>query len=224
MKRAIDIVASGLGLVVLLPVLAVIAAAILIRSGRPVLYGGERVGLHGRPFVMLKFRTMCADASLRGGTSTPGDDQRITAVGRVLRRYKLDELPQLVNVLKGDMSLVGPRPQVAWAVRLYSPGERALLSVRPGMTDYASIRFANEAEILRGSTDPDRDYLEKIAPEKIRLGLDYVRTHSTVVDLTIILATLWAVAGGNPETVLAARRPGGLRLPEPAHMPERQPR
>ena len=199
MKRALDIVASSLGLLVLLPVLLVIAAAIWIRSGRPVLYGGERVGLDGRSFVMLKFRTMCADASLRGGTSTPDDDERITSIGRLLRRFKLDELPQLVNVLRGDMSLVGPRPQVAWAVRLYGPRERALLSVRPGMTDYASIRFANESEILRGSADPDRDYLEKIAPEKIRLGLEYVHTHSTIVDLTIILATLWAVVGGNPE-------------------------
>lgn len=202
MKRVIDIVASALGLLVLSPVLALIAAAIVLRSGRPVLYGGTRVGLNGRMFVMLKFRTMCADASRRGGSSTPGDDERLTSVGRFLRRYKLDELPQLVNVVKGDMSLVGPRPQVEWAVKLYSPGERVLLSVRPGMTDFASIRFANESEILRGSVDPDRDYLQKIAPAKIRLGLEYVSTRSTIMDLKIILATLWAVVGGNPETVL----------------------
>ncbi len=202
MKRAIDIIASGLGLLLLSPVLALIAAAIVLRSGRPVLYGGTRVGLHGKPFVMLKFRTMCVDASLRGGSSTPGDDERLTSVGRILRRYKLDELPQLLNVLKGDMSLVGPRPQVEWAVKLYTPRERALLSVRPGMTDFASIRFANESEILRGSADPDRDYLDKIAPAKIQLGLEYVGTRSTIVDLKIILATLWAVVGGNPETVL----------------------
>src|SRR5207249_9948733 len=108
----------------------------------------------------------------RGGTSTPEDDPRITPLGRFMRRWKLDELPNLLNVLRGEMSIVGPRPQVPWAVKLYTPEERELLSVRPGITDYASLRFRNEAQILYGSKNPDADYLEKIAPEKVRLGLD----------------------------------------------------
>lgn len=202
MKRALDIVGSTVGLVILSPLLLLLAAAIRCCDGGPALYRGRRIGLHGRPFVMLKFRTMCPDADVRGGASTPSDDERITGLGRVLRRCKLDELPQLINVSRGDMSLVGPRPQVEWAVTLYTPEERALLSVRPGMTDLASIRFANESEILRGSPDPDRDYLDTIAPEKIRLGLEYVRTRSFLLDVRIILATLWALVGGDPDAVL----------------------
>lgn len=215
-KRALDIAGSSLGLLVLSPLLLLVGAAIWLQSGRPVLYRGRRIGLRGRPFVMFKFRTMYSDAHLRGGTSTPIDDVRITPVGHFLRRYKLDELPQLLNVLKGDMSLVGPRPQVEWAVSLYTRQEQALLSVRPGMTDYASIRFANEPEILRASADPDRDYLEKIAPAKILLGLQYVRTQSVMADIMIILATLWAIVGGEPETVL--RRPPGGRPDPPLHI------
>ena len=194
MKRALDIAGSALGLIVLSPVMLVAALAIRLHDGGPAFYRGRRVGHGGRPFSMLKFRTMCVDADRRGGASTAADDDRLTTVGRFLRRFKLDELPQLINVLTGDMSLVGPRPQVEWAVALYTAEERDLLSVRPGMTDWASIRFANEAELLRGSADPDRDYFEKIAPEKIRLGLEYVRTRSLAMDLRIIVATLGAVA------------------------------
>ncbi len=144
---------------------------------------------------MFKFRTMIVDAERLGASSTPEDDPRITRVGWWLRRFKLDELPQLINVVKGEMSLVGPRPQVAWAVALYSEEERAVLSVRPGMTDYASLAFSNEGEILRGSADPDRDYLEKIHPHRMRLNLRYVREASFGTDLRIILATLRAVLG-----------------------------
>ena len=194
MKRALDIAGSALGLIVLSPVMLVAALAIRLHDGGPAFYRGRRVGHGGRPFSMLKFRTMCVDADRRGGASTAADDDRLTTVGRFLRRFKLDELPQLINVLTGDMSLVGPRPQVEWAVARYTAEERDLLSVRPGMTDWASIRFANEAELLRGSADPDRDYFEKIAPEKIRLGLEYVRTRSLAMDLRIIVATLGAVA------------------------------
>ena len=194
MKRALDIAGSALGLIVLSPVMLVAALAIRLHDGGPAFYRGRRVGHGGRPFSMLKFRTMCVDADRRGGASTAADDDRLTTVGRFLRRFKLDELPQLFNVIRGDMSLVGPRPQVEWAVALYTAEERDLLSVRPGMTDWASIRFANEAELLRGSADPDRDYFEKIAPEKIRLGLEYVRTRSLAMDLRIIVATLGAVA------------------------------
>ena len=206
-KRALDLASSGVGLILLSPAFAAIALAIWLHDRGPIFYRGGRIGLHGHPFQMLKFRTMCPDAHLQGGTSTPADDERVTPVGRLLRRFKLDELPQLMNVFRGDMSLVGPRPQVKWAVNLYTPGERVLLTVRPGMTDYASIRFANESEILRGSADADRDYLEKIAPEKIRLGLEYVRSQSLFLDLRIILATLWAIVGGDPDTLLGSRHP-----------------
>jgi lipopolysaccharide/colanic/teichoic acid biosynthesis glycosyltransferase len=147
---------------------------------------------------MLKFRTMIVDAERVGPSSTAGDDPRITRPGRFMRRLKLDELPQLLNVLVGDMSFVGPRPQVQWAVDLYSSEERHLLDVRPGITDWASLLFRNEGEILAGSSDPDRDYLEKIAPLKIKLGLHYVYHRSFIVDLEIILATALSVVGVDP--------------------------
>jgi lipopolysaccharide/colanic/teichoic acid biosynthesis glycosyltransferase len=193
MKRAFDIFGSTLGLVALSPLLACLAAAIKLDSRGPVLYKGPRVGINGKRFNILKFRSMVTNAEALGGSTTPEDDPRVTAVGRFLRANKLDELPQLWNVLTGDMSLVGPRPQVQWAVDLYTPEERLVLSVRPGITDYASLRFANEGEILKGSTDPDRDYMEKIHPEKMRLSLEYVRSRSFSGDLSIIAQTVGAV-------------------------------
>ncbi|HEX6576684.1 MAG TPA: sugar transferase [Gemmatimonadaceae bacterium] len=192
-KRAFDVTLAGVGLVVLSPVLAVIALRIKTGSPGPVMYRGKRVGLNGEMFDMLKFRTMVINADQIGGSSTPEDDPRITPVGKMLRRYKLDELPQLINVFKGDMSFVGPRPQVKWAVDLYTPEEREILKVRPGITDEASLKFSNEAEILKGSTDPDKDYIEKIHPEKMRLSLDYVRNRSFPGDLSIIARTAGAI-------------------------------
>lgn len=202
LKRAFDIVFAVIALILLGPILLAVALAITLYDGGAVLYRGERVGLEGKRFLIFKFRTMVLDADKTGPSSTPDDDPRITVIGRFLRRYKLDELPQLLNVLTGDMSVVGPRPQVSWAVEEYSVEERALLSVRPGMTDYASIRFRNEGEILKGSADPDREYLERIAPEKIRLGLLYVRDHSLRRDIRIIVATAVAVLGVNPNWIL----------------------
>lgn len=192
-KRALDGVASALGLVVLSPLLAVLAAAIKLESKGPVLYAALRVGKGGVMFRMYKFRTMVTNADKIGGSSTPDDDPRITRMGRFLRRTKLDELPQLINVVNGTMSLVGPRPQVKWAVELYTPEQRRVLTVRPGITDYASIKFPNEGEILRGSTNPDRDYMEKIHPEKMRLSLEYLDKRSLGVDLGIIFRTLAAI-------------------------------
>jgi len=192
-KRGFDLFFAGLGAVALSPLLALIAVVIKLDSRGPVLYKGSRVGINGERFDILKFRTMVSNAEAIGGSTTPGDDPRITKVGRMLRRRKLDELPQLWNVLVGDMSFVGPRPQVQWAVDLYTPEERLVLSVRPGITDYASLRFANEGEILKGSTDPDRDYMERIHPEKMRLSLEYVRTRSFAGDMSIIARTLGAV-------------------------------
>jgi lipopolysaccharide/colanic/teichoic acid biosynthesis glycosyltransferase len=188
-KRLFDLAASGLGLVAASPLLLAATLAIKREDGGPILYGARRVGLHGRPFRMWKFRTMVPNADQIGGPNTADDDPRLTRVGKRLRKYKLDELPQLFNVLVGEMSLVGPRPEVPEYVALYSEDERRLLSVRPGITDWASIRFSNEGEILRGSPDPEKTYFEVIRPEKIRLGLAYVEGHSLVEDLRILLRT-----------------------------------
>jgi lipopolysaccharide/colanic/teichoic acid biosynthesis glycosyltransferase len=168
----------------------IIAFLIKKEDSGPIFYRGVRVGRYGKLFKIYKFRTMVVDAEKIGGSSTPDDDSRITKIGKFLRKYKIDELPQLINVLKGEMSLVGPRPQVQWAVELYREEEKRLLTVRPGITDYASIVFKNEAEILKGSADPDKDYLEKIAPEKIRLGLKYIDNRSFWVDMEILFSTI----------------------------------
>lgn len=138
---------------------------------------------------MYKFRTMVLNADKVGGPNTPDDDPRLTRTGRFLRRHKLDELPQLVNVLKGDMSFVGPRPQVAEEVAAYTPEEREILSVRPGITDWSSLRFHNEGEILAGQADPDQAYAELIRPDKMRLGLEYVRRGTFKDDIDILLET-----------------------------------
>jgi lipopolysaccharide/colanic/teichoic acid biosynthesis glycosyltransferase len=208
MKRLFDIVASTLLLLTILPAFIVISAAIWICSRGPIFYGGRRVGWRGRPFTMWKFRTMIFDAEAVGPSSTADDDPRVTGIGRFLRRYKLDELPQLWNVWVGDMSMVGPRPQVEWAVNRYSADERAVLNVRPGITDPASLRFSNEGEILRGHADPDRAYFELIHPEKMRLSLDYVHSHSLLRDLQILVATAAAALGRRvePEWSKSARR------------------
>lgn len=196
MKRAFDIVFSLFGLLLLSPLIVVVSILVRVESLGDAFYRGERVGLNGKLFNILKFRSMIADAAKLGGTSTSQDDPRVTRIGSLIRKYKIDEIPQLINVLCGDMSFVGPRPQVEWAVKLYNDSERRLLSVRPGITDYASIAFRNEGEILKGSKDPDKDYLEKIAPEKIRLGLKYVDNHNLWIDLKIIAATIRAVILG----------------------------
>ncbi|OLE86977.1 MAG: hypothetical protein AUG07_01795 [Acidobacteria bacterium 13_1_20CM_2_60_10] len=193
MKRSFDLILSLLGLIVLAPVFAAVAAAIKIESAGPMFYRGLRAGRYGKAFRIFKFRTMVEDAEALGSASTPEDDQRITRAGRFLRKLKLDELPQLLNVLRGEMSLVGPRPQVPWAVEQYTPEERTILKVRPGITDPASVRFRNESEILRGSADPDKDYFEKIHPEKMRLSIEYVQKQSFLLDCKILVQTMAAV-------------------------------
>lgn len=187
LKRTFDVVAAALALIVLAPLLVGIALLIKIGSHGPVFYRGQRAGRNGRPFRMWKFRTMVVNADRLGGPSTSADDPRLTGVGRVLRWYKLDEMPQLISVLQGHMSFVGPRPEVLSEVEQYTEEERELLTVVPGLIDYASIKFHNEEEILRGSADPHRTYLEKVRPEKIRLGLQYVRTRSFRGDMRILL-------------------------------------
>ncbi len=193
-KRVLDVVIVSVGLTVLFPLMIAIGVLVKLDSRGPVFYRGLRIGRYGRPFEMLKFRTMVEGGDKLGAASTPEDDPRITRVGEWLRRYKLDELPQLINVLRGEMSLVGPRPQVPWAVELYDEEERKVLLVRPGMTDYASLWFRNEGEILRGSDDPDRDYLEKIHPHKMRLSLKYLQEASLWTDLRVLVSTIATLA------------------------------
>ncbi len=195
-KRMIDFTLALAGLLILSPILILIALFIKLDSPGPVFYLSKRVGWHGKPFKMMKFRTMVVDADKMGASSTPDDDPRITRAGKLLRHYKLDELPQLFNVLRGEMSFVGPRPQVQWAVDLYTEEERRVLSVRPGITDYASLKFANEGEILKGSSHPDRDYMEKIHPEKMRLSLEYLDKQSLRTDFQILFQTIKAILRG----------------------------
>ncbi len=194
MKRAMDFCVSAVGLLLLSPVLFFIAWRIRNQDGGPVFYRGVRVGLHAKPFRIYKFRSMVVNAEKIGGPSTADDDPRITGIGKFLRKNKLDELPQLINVLKGEMSIVGPRPEVKHYVDMFSEEEKAILTVRPGITDWASIWNSDEGAVLAGSSDSEKTYMEEIRPEKIRLQLKYVREQSFWVDLKIILETIRTLA------------------------------
>jgi len=190
LKRLFDIIFSFIGLVISVPFWIVIVPAIWFSSPGPVVYKAARVGKGGKNFFMYKFRTMVANADKIGGPSTSADDPRLTNVGRLLRKYKLDELPQFVNILKGDMSFVGPRPEVPLEVNQYDASTRnAILSVQPGLTDLASIADLHEEEVLRGAADPHQAYKEKIQPHKIALQLEYVRKKSFWFDIKILVKT-----------------------------------
>lgn len=193
-KRVYDLFWSVLGLAVLLPAFAVVALLIKIDDGGPVFFRQERVGFGGRRFHVWKFRTMVIDAERRGGQLTVGQDPRITRVGAWLRSTKLDELPQLFNVLRGEMSLVGPRPEVPRYVELYAPEQRKVLDLVPGITDPASIRYRNESNLLAQSFDPERTYVEQIMPEKIALNLAYAAKATIWSDTMVILSTLFSLA------------------------------
>jgi lipopolysaccharide/colanic/teichoic acid biosynthesis glycosyltransferase len=190
LKRTVDIVVSLIGLFLLAPFMAAIALWIRVDSSGPVFYRGRRVGRHGKEFRIFKFRSMVVDAERKGGASASDGDRRITRPGRFIRRYKLDEVAQLINVLKGDMSLVGPRPEVQKYVDLYTEEERAILGVRPGITDWASIWNSDEGGVLAGAADPDKAYEELIRPTKLKLQLHYVRTRTLWCDVRIIFFTL----------------------------------
>jgi lipopolysaccharide/colanic/teichoic acid biosynthesis glycosyltransferase len=189
-KRVVDVVASALGLLVLLPVLLVVCTLIWLQDWHGPLYIAPRVGRGGRMFSMVKLRTMVVRADRSGVDSTAKSDPRITGLGALIRRFKLDELTQLWNVLRGDMSIVGPRPQVERDVRLYTAVERHLLDLRPGITDFASIVFADEGSILEGARDPDLRYNQIIRPWKSWLGLHYVKRRTLWLDGRLALATL----------------------------------
>lgn len=192
LKRIFDLMAALVGFTVLSPLLLAIAIAVKLDSDGPVLYLGERVGFQGKKFRICKFRTMCVGAELQG-TTTAAEDARITRIGRFIRKYKLDELPQLINVIKGEMSLVGPRPEVEEHTSAYNDEERLILSVIPGITDYSSIRFVRLNEIL-GSDNPHELFLTKYRAEKNQLRLRYVRNRGLAEDLKILMMTLVAIA------------------------------
>jgi lipopolysaccharide/colanic/teichoic acid biosynthesis glycosyltransferase len=194
LKRLFDVVLSGLGLVLLAPLLLGIALWVKLDSRGPVLFRQQRVGRFGRPFMIHKFRTMAIDAPARGPQITIGADPRITRAGQFLRRTKLDELPQLWDVLRGAMSLVGPRPEVPKYVALYPDGIRELLlSVRPGITDLASLQYRDESSVLAAAADPECAYVEQVLPAKLALSARYVREATLIGDLRLILATLSAL-------------------------------
>ncbi len=190
-KRVFDLVLSLAGIVLLAPLFFAVAVWIRLDSPGPVFFRQVRVGRFGKPFRIFKFRTMRVDSETMGPRITAGEDTRITQAGRILRRYKLDELPQLVNVALGQMSLVGPRPEVPHYVALY-PGDvrERVLSVPPGITDYASIEFRDESALLRYSQDPESTYINEIMPAKLKYYEQYVRNRSFSVDLKLLLETL----------------------------------
>jgi lipopolysaccharide/colanic/teichoic acid biosynthesis glycosyltransferase len=194
MKRLIDIFASSLGIVLLAPVWIVAASLVKLTSRGPVFFRQERIGRGFRPFRIYKFRSMFQDAPKEGSLVTFGADPRITAVGRFLRATKIDELPQLFNVLLGDMSLVGPRPEVRKYVEMFREEYAEVLRVRPGITDPASIKYRHEAEILGRAADPEKEYIERVLPEKIHLGKEYARNSSLWLDFITIMRTLHVVS------------------------------
>jgi lipopolysaccharide/colanic/teichoic acid biosynthesis glycosyltransferase len=192
-KRMSDFFLSLGGLMILGPLLSLISLLIKLEPQGPVFFRGKRIGRYRKPFRIYKFRTMVVDADKIGGPSTADDDPRITKIGKFLRKFKLDELPQLINVLKGEMSFVGPRPEVQHYVDMFNEEEKTILDVRPGITDWASLWNPDEGAILKGSKDPEKDYLEKIRPQKLRLQLKYVKKNSFWIDLKIMLLTLKAI-------------------------------
>lgn len=193
MIRFFDIVFSFLGLVVLSPFLLIIYVAVCIESKGGGFYRQCRVGKDGNDFYLLKFRSMRTGSDKKGLLTVGGRDPRVTRVGYFIRKYKLDELPQLYNVLKGDMSLVGPRPEVRKYVEYYTPEQRKVLSVRPGITDYASVEYMDENEILSKADDPDKVYVEKIMPDKIRYNMKYIENRSLSEYFKIIFLTVFKI-------------------------------
>lgn len=190
MIRLLDIIFSTLGIIILLPLFMIICLIIKADSKGGCFYIQERIGKDGKPFGIYKFRTMRCGADVDGLLTIGTHDKRITRVGTFLRKTKIDELPQLWNVLKGEMSIVGPRPEVEKYVLLYSEEQRKVLNIRPGITDYASIEYVNENEILSQASDPDRAYIEKVMPHKIKLSMRYLEHYCVSEYLKIIFLTL----------------------------------
>lgn len=192
-KRVFDIIASSCGLIILSPMLLIVGLAIKVDSKGPVFFKQKRVGKNKEIFEIYKFRTMVTDAEKLGKQITVGNDNRVTRVGKFIRKCKLDEFPQLINVLKGEMSLVGPRPEVPRYVELYSTYQSQILLVQPGITDYASIEYRNENEILGKSKNPEKTYIEEIMPIKIELNMKYIRNISLFEDIKLVINTILAI-------------------------------
>lgn len=193
MKRIFDIVASGIGLILLSPLFVILAIWIKCDSIGPVFYKQVRVGRNNMDFQLFKFRSMRVGSDKKGLITVGGHDPRITRSGYYIRKYKLDEFPQLINVFKGDMSLVGPRPEIRKYVDMYTEEQMHVLDVRPGITDLASIRYRNENELLERVNDPDKYYVEVIMPDKLRINLEYVARHSFTFDIRLIFQTFRAI-------------------------------
>lgn len=193
MKRLFDIVCSLFGLTILCPLFVIVALWIVLDSPGGVFYRQIRVGRYGKDFRIFKFRSMFTDSDRRGLITVGDRDPRITRAGYWIRKYKIDELPQLINVLIGDMSFVGPRPEVRKYVDLYDEQQRHVLDIRPGITDAASIKYRNENEILATQADPDRYYVKVIMPDKLRINLDYINHHSLGRDIRLIFETFLAI-------------------------------
>ena len=193
LKRLFDLIASACGLLILSPLFLILAIWVKIDSIGPVFYRQVRVGRNNKDFRLFKFRSMKVDSDKKGLITIGGHDPRITRYGYFIRKYKLDELPQLINVFIGDMSLVGPRPEVRKYVDLYTPEQLQVLNVRPGITDMASIRYRNENELLEKVDDPETYYKDVIMQDKLRINLEYIKHHSFLGDVGLIFYTFWCV-------------------------------
>lgn len=193
MKRIFDLFFSFLGILFLLPIYIIIAILIKIDSNGDILYKQERIGKNGIPFYVLKFRTMIPNAFSKGALTVGSRDPRVTNIGFYLRKYKLDELPQLFNVFLGEMSFVGPRPEVREYTDLYDQNQKKVLSVKPGITDYASIKYRNENDLLANSNDPEKLYIEEIMPNKLELNLQYINNNNVFKDIEIIFSTFYTI-------------------------------
>lgn len=189
-KRLFDIFCSALGIIILSPLFLILWVAVKLESHGPAFFMQTRVGKNNKEFKLYKFRSMYVDAEARGQLTVGMRDPRITKVGYNLRRFKLDELPQLLNVIKGDMSLVGPRPEVRKYVNMYTPEQMKVLDVRPGITDYASIQFINENELLAQAENPEEYYIQHILPKKLEMNLDYIKSNHSFKDVSLILKTV----------------------------------
>lgn len=190
MKRVFDITAALIGLILLIPLLVIVSLMVALSPGKGIFFKQTRVGRYGRDFTLYKFRTMRPDSDKLGLLTVGGRDPRITGIGYYLRRYKLDELPQLLNVLNGSMSLVGPRPEVRKYVELYNEEQKKVLLVKPGLTDYASIAYFDENALLGASDNPEKTYVEQIMPAKLELNKKYIQSPGLLSDLKIIFLTL----------------------------------
>ncbi len=190
MKRVFDILMATIGLILLSPLFLLVAVLIKLDSAGPIFFRQERIGKRFRPFLIYKFRTMVENAARIGTEITYGNDPRITRIGRLLRKTKIDELPQIINVLKGEMSLVGPRPEIRQYVELFQLDYEEILKVRPGISDMASVKYSDEASLLGNARNPGEEYISHVLPDKIRLAKEYIKNSSLVFDLRLIFKTL----------------------------------